>query len=81
MENRLTDEQPDYTTMTGAQFRRAVGVDPEKWAMAFTQSKSEGITDAAILERRMQEVLPWFRDAMTAAAAAAPSQIAEMMDE
>jgi hypothetical protein len=58
---------PDYTIMTGAEFQRAVGADPEKWAMAFVQSKSEGVTDPVILERRMHEVLPWFRDAMDAA--------------
>jgi hypothetical protein len=30
----VTDAPPDYTTMTGAEFQRAVGTDPAKWAYA-----------------------------------------------
>jgi len=37
MPDTIRDNPPDYTTMTGAQFQRAVGADPEKWAEAFMQ--------------------------------------------
>jgi len=58
---------PDYTTMTGAQFQSAVGADPEKWAMAFTQDKSPGLDRGSpehqeLLRKRAEEVLPWFCD-------------------
>ena len=33
MEGGLTE--PDTTTMTGAEFQRHVGTDPQKWAEAF----------------------------------------------
>ena len=58
----------DTTSMTGAQFRREVGADPEKWAAVFlaAYAKAEGVrTDAD----RLAFVAQWFRDAMEAAAA------------
>jgi len=76
----LSDDQPDYTTMSGAQFQRAVGVDPQKWAAAFLAAYAAADhvrTDAD----RLAFVASWLRDAMMAAVNAAPSQIAEMMDE
>jgi hypothetical protein len=56
----------DYTTMSGADFQRAVGVDPVKWAAAFLQcyAKADGVrTDG----HRELYVAGWFRDAMDAA--------------
>jgi hypothetical protein len=31
----MTDDKPDTATMSGAEFQRHVGTDPEKWAEAF----------------------------------------------
>ena len=55
-------EPPDYTTMTGAQFQRAVGVDPERWAEAFIQQRRSGhiVVD-------QETMRAWFADAMDAA--------------
>ena len=59
----MTDA-PDYTTMSGAEFRRAVGADPEKWAEAFIQrDKNHSLSTEAVVQ--------WFRDAMEAAQQAA----------
>ena len=63
----------DTTTLTGAQFRREVGADPEKWAAAFlaAYAKAEGVrTDAD----RLAFVAGWMRDAMDAAVAQAVRQ-------
>ena len=62
----------DTTTMTGAQFRRHTGADPEMWAGAFlaayAQAGADGVrTDAD----RLAFVAQWFRDAMEAAVAEA----------
>lgn len=59
-------EQP----LSGAQFARQAGVDPEKWAEHFiaTYSDADGLrTDAD----RQAFVAAWFRDAMEAAVKAA----------
>jgi len=77
------DTPPDYTTMTGAQFQRAVGADPEKWAEAFmrhatsitTGSHEDGslkvysskMHEAHTREERVAYMVQWFRDAMEAA--------------
>ena len=45
----------DYTTMSGAEFKRAVGADPEKWAAAFIQ---RGHMPAFI----HADMVAWFRD-------------------
>ena len=61
----LDDDQP----LTGAQFQRAVGADPEKWAEAFVQRAaaiSEHLSDGL-----RDELVGWFRDAMEAAVKAA----------
>lgn len=50
--------EPDYTAMSGADFQRAVGVDPQAWAVAFRQREAQGL-DAEMLER-------WFADAIDA---------------
>jgi hypothetical protein len=58
------------TTMTeplsGAQFARQVGTDPEKWAQAFVRAYAGEMREAEINER-VSWVTPWFRDAMDAA--------------
>jgi predicted oxidoreductase len=51
----------DTTTLTGAQFQRAVGTDPAKWAEAFVRSTAGEMSEAEILERASW-VTPWFRD-------------------
>jgi predicted oxidoreductase len=51
----------DTTTMSGAQFQRAVGTDPAKWAEAFVRSTAGEMSEAEILERASW-VTPWFRD-------------------
>ena len=48
--------EPDYRTMSGAEFARQVGADPEKWAAAFRQRELPG-TDIDIAE-----IAAWFRD-------------------
>jgi hypothetical protein len=59
----------DTTTMTGAQFRRHAGTDPEKWSEAFWQTyDSDGPMP---LDERVGFAAGWFRDAMEAAAAEA----------
>ena len=65
-EGRKPPEAVDYTTMTGADFQRAVGVDPVMWAVAFLQcyAQADGVrTDG----HRELYVAGWFRDAMDAA--------------
>ena len=52
----------DYRTMSGADFQRAVGTDPEKWAEAFIQQaehdKRHGFST--------DNVAKWFADAIEA---------------
>ena len=77
----MTGAPPDYTAMNGAEFKRAVGVDPDKWAEAFIQSafwlqSFRGIVQAAGGPEGNQQavVAGWFRDAMEAAVKAATSE-------
>jgi hypothetical protein len=56
----MTDAPPNYATMKPAQFRRTVGVDPDKWAAAFVA--------CGVAERGLAAIADWFTDAMTAAA-------------
>ncbi len=57
---------PDYSTMSGAEFQRAVGVDPAKWASAFLAAYAAH--DAVRTDRDRQAfVASWMRDAMDAA--------------
>jgi hypothetical protein len=58
--------------LSGAQFSRQVGIDPEKWAARFlaVYAEADGVrTDAD----RLAFVTAWFRDAMEAAVKAAHS--------
>lgn len=34
----MSDDKPDTTTMTGAEFQRHAGTDPAKWAEAFLRA-------------------------------------------
>jgi len=64
----------DYTTLSGAEFRRAVGTDPDKWAEAMLQAMQRDdapTADAA----RTAFVAAWLHDyaeVMVRAQCAAP---------
>jgi hypothetical protein len=63
----------DYTTLSGAEFQREVGDDPEKWAEAFDQAvRSRDGNAPNGHDERIAFWLPWFRDAMDAARKAKP---------
>ena len=71
----LDDDQP----LSGAQFARQVGTDPQKWAEAF--DKEAGRLSAETgghwphnQEERIEFLAKWFRDAMEAAVKAAGRQ-------
>ncbi len=77
----MTDEPPDYMGMNGAEFQRAVGTDPEKWAEAFTQREFrhqmglDSVHGGMVFANDAHEIravlAQWFRDAMEAAVKAA----------
>ena len=67
----MSDKLPDYTTMSGAEFQRAVGADPEKWAEALSQYLSRDLPPGA---PKAPLLVTWFRDAMKAAVRAAPER-------
>ena len=56
----MTDTK-DTRTMTGAEFKRHVGTDPQKWAEAFVRWTAGEMPEHEILERATY-VTPWFRD-------------------
>ena len=71
----LDDDQP----LSGAQFIRQVGADPEKWAARFlaAYTEAEGLrTDAD----RIAFVASWFRDCMEAAVKAARGDFSHEWD-
>ena len=57
----MTDDKPDTTTLSGAEFQRHAGTDAQKWAEAFVRSTAGEMSEAEILERASW-VTPWFRD-------------------
>lgn len=62
----MTEDHP----MSGAQFRRHVGVDPERWAAQFLLAYAQ--VDAVRTDADRQAfVAHWFADAMDAAAGVA----------
>jgi hypothetical protein len=75
----MTEDQP----MSGAEFRRHVGLDPERWAAQFLQAYA--MADAVRTDAdRLAFVTGWFRDAMDAAAGVAERyriDLAIRMDE
>jgi hypothetical protein len=68
----MTDKPPDYTTMSGAEFQRAVGADPTKWAEAFAQRAAA--MNELISDDLQDELVVWFRD-FGAAAVRAQGQL------
>ena len=59
----MTEDQP----MSGAQFRRHVGLDPERWAQQFLAAYA--MADAVRTDAdRLAFVAGWFKDAMQEAA-------------
>ena len=69
----MTDTPPDYTAMSGAEFQRAVGTDPEKWAEAYMQCADPALSRSHAVASLAQ----WFTDAMAAAVKAKPLPIIE----
>lgn len=55
----------DYRTMTGAEFRREVGTDPEKWAEALLQ-RAAPFKDVSSHEKQVAYLATWFADAIEA---------------
>jgi hypothetical protein len=55
--------------MTGAEFRRHVGLDPERWAERFLLAFRAGMPGLNSAADRQAFVADWFRSAMQAAAA------------
>jgi hypothetical protein len=69
--------------MTGAQFRRYAGIDPERWAEQFLAAfaNSDGVKTQA---DRLAFVTAFFRDAMQAGAATAEAgwmEVAKRRDQ
>ena len=57
--------------MTGAEFRRHVGLDPERWAEQFLLAFRAGVPGLNSDAERQAFVADWFRSAMQAAASTA----------
>jgi hypothetical protein len=57
----MTDK-PDTTTMSGAEFQRAVGTDPAKWAEAFVRAGDRDGWLDAVRDERIAYAVRWFRD-------------------
>jgi hypothetical protein len=81
MADSMTDDQP----MTGAEFRRHVGLDPARWAEQFlaAYARAEPLFGASAAERQAF-VADWFRSAMKAAAATAEAgwmEVAKRRDQ
>lgn len=81
----MTDAPPDYTTMSGAEFQRAVGTDPDKWAEAFMQCVAahlnqdhQAFSDTIVTRKAF--IADWFRDCMAAAVKAHPTVVVEWGD-
>ena len=69
----MSDNPPDYTAMSGAEFQRAVGTDPEKWAEAYMQCADPALSRP----HAVAALTHWFADAMSAAVKAKPPPIIE----
>ena len=59
--------------LSGAQFARQVGVDPEKWAGKFLDAWAAAPIEVGTRRGELEFVTAWFRDAMEAAVKAAVS--------
>ena len=64
--------------MTGAQFRRYAGIDPERWAEQFLLAFRAGMPGLNSDAERQAFVADWFRSAMKAAAATAEAAWVEV---
>lgn len=77
LSSQLTGTRMTDQPMSGAQFRRHAGVDPERWARQFLQAYAQADvvrTDAD----RQAFVTAWFRDAMMEAAGTAEAAWVEL---
>jgi hypothetical protein len=66
----MSDDKPDTTTLSGAEFQRHAGTDALKWAKAFLAA-ADVETGCKSNAERAEFTAKWFRDAMDAAAARA----------
>ena len=55
----------DYEALSGAEFQRVVGDDPDKWAEAFLEAACSFTGKSK--DERLAFVAGWFADAMEAA--------------
>ena len=58
-------------SLSGAQFARQVGADPEKWAGKFLDAWADAPIEVGTRRGELEFVTTWFRDAMEAAVKAA----------
>ena len=57
----MTDT-PDTTTLSGAEFHRHVGTDPEKWAEAYLAAYDHEDVAGQGAAERLRYTCAWFRD-------------------
>ena len=58
----MTEDAPDTTTMSGAEFQRHVGTDPEKWAEAFVAAWDRDGCYEMRRDARAAYAAHWLRD-------------------
>jgi hypothetical protein len=61
----------DKPALSGAEFQREVGADPEKWATRFLEAYDAAAATVRSNDDRLAFVTAWFRDAQEAAVKAA----------
>jgi hypothetical protein len=57
----MSDDKPDTTTMSGAEFQRHAGTDAQKWAVAFLAA-ADVETGCKSNAERAAFTAAWFRD-------------------
>jgi hypothetical protein len=57
----MTDDKPDTTTLSGAEFQRHAGTDAQKWAEAFLAA-ADVETGCKSNAERAAFTAKWFRD-------------------
>ena len=55
----MTEDAPDTTTLSGAEFLRHAGTDAEKWAEAFWQAYSREEQERPETERQQKPASDW----------------------
>ena len=55
----MTDDKPDTTTLSGAEFLRHAGTDAQKWAEAFWQAYSREERERPETERQQKSTTDW----------------------